>query len=188
MIEHYSKVDDVSAKPPYVLSFPNGHIKHIVSLVLIGLQVPLRTWWLYFVWRCFWPLLHLLSQLFGGQAGLPFPLGGWKLESGAHRALSPCKLYKYSLRLSDGEQNIENHQLSLSAQMLPSLLLLRFFLIYFVWWKRSMLKTNAFFFSHWSRVVLPGCVSFCRAAKCISFMHTHTPSCLDSLLTWVFTE
>lgn len=28
MIEHRSGVDDVSAKPSKVLSFPNGHIKH----------------------------------------------------------------------------------------------------------------------------------------------------------------
>ena len=34
MIEHYSKVDDVSARPPYVLSFPNGHIKHNILLFL----------------------------------------------------------------------------------------------------------------------------------------------------------
>lgn len=33
--------------------------------------------------------------------------------SGAHRAPSPRKLYKDSPRLSDGEQNIENLQLSL---------------------------------------------------------------------------
>lgn len=154
-------------------------------MVLIGLQVALRTWWLYFVCRRFGSLLHLLSQLFGGQAGLPFPLGGCKLESGAHRAPPPRKLYKRSPGLSDGEQNTENHQLSLrpnAALSPPTQMLFNLFCL-----MRALNVKN-------KCVFLPleqSCVTrllFLLCSKCTSYVRTHTPSFLGSCLRWVFTE
>ena len=85
--------------------------------------------------------------------------------SGAHRAPSPRKLYKNSPRLSDGEQNTENLQLSLrpnAALSPPTQILFNLFCLM----KALAVKNRCgFFFFPIGVELCDKAVSFYRAAK-----------------------